>query len=92
MGGRDREAVAAMRADGNIAALARPLGVTLTAVSQHLAILEAGGLAKTHKEGRVRTCRMGAAGFAALEQWIAQHRRTWERRLDALGDVLGEDD
>ena len=24
----------------------------------------------------------------SVEQWIAQHRTTWENRLDRLGDVL----
>ena len=24
----------------------------------------------------------------SVEQWIAQHRATWEGRLDRLGDVL----
>jgi DNA-binding transcriptional ArsR family regulator len=71
--------------------LAAPLGITLTAVAQHLQVLEECGLARTEKIGRVRTCRIERAGFAALEQWISDRRSTWERRLDRLGDLLEEE-
>ncbi len=79
-------------APASVSHLAEPLEITLTAVSQHLAVLEACGLVKTQKAGRVRTCRIEGAGFNALESWIAEHRALWERRLDALGDVLDEDE
>jgi hypothetical protein len=39
----------------------------------------------------VRTARIARAGFSALEQWIGDHRRLWERRLDALGEILDDD-
>ena len=74
----------------SVSALAAPLGITLTAVAQHLQILEEGGLAHTEKLGRVRTCRIEPAGFDALEQWIRDHRTVWERRLDRLGALLEE--
>jgi DNA-binding transcriptional ArsR family regulator len=76
----------------SVSALAAPLGITLTAVAQHLQILEECGLARTEKLGRVRTCRIESAGFNVLEQWIRNHRTLWERRLDRLGTFLAEDD
>jgi DNA-binding transcriptional ArsR family regulator len=76
----------------SVSALAGPLGITLTAVAQHLQILEECGLARTEKLGRVRTCRIESGGFDALEQWISNHRTVWERRLDRLGALLEEDD
>ncbi len=75
----------------SVSALAEPLGVTLTAVMQHLQILEDARLAATEKLGRVRTCRIEPAGFNALDQWIRDHRGAWERRLDRLGSLLDED-
>ena len=74
----------------SVSALAAPLGITLTAVAQHLQILEECGLAHTEKLGRVRTCRIEPAGFDALEQWIRDHRTAWERKLDRLGALLEE--
>ena len=76
----------------SVSALAAPLGITLTAVVQHLQILEECGLAHTEKLGRVRTCRIESAGFDALEQWIRSHRTVWERKLDRLGALLAEED
>ena len=76
----------------SVSALATPLDITLTAVVQHLQILEEGGLVHTEKTGRVRTCRIETAGFSALEQWIRDRRSMWERRLDQLGDLLAEPD
>lgn len=73
-------------------ALAGPLAITVTAVGQHLRVLEECRLVATRKEGRVRTCRIDRAGFAALEQWIGFHRHLWDERLDRLGDVLAEEE
>lgn len=76
----------------SVSRLAEPLGVTLTAVAQHLQILEEAGLAHTEKLGRVRTCRIEPAGFNVLEQWIKDHRTAWEHKLDRLGQLLAEED
>lgn len=74
----------------SVSRLAEPLGITLTAVTQHLQILEESDLVRTEKVGRVRTARIESTGFAVLEQWIRDHRSLWDRRLDRLGDLLGE--
>jgi DNA-binding transcriptional ArsR family regulator len=75
----------------SVSKLAEPLGVTITAVGQHLQVLEETGFVRTRKAGRVRSCRLESAGFRAVEQWAAEHRATWERRLDILGGLLAED-
>jgi DNA-binding transcriptional ArsR family regulator len=67
-----------------------PLDITVTAVAQHLQVLEESGLVHTEKLGRVRTCRIETAGFSALERWVRDHRSMWERRLDRLDDLLAE--
>ena len=74
----------------SVSRLAEPLNITLAAVVQHLQVLQESGLIQTEKSGRVRTCRIEPAGLSAAEQWIADRRSTWERRLDRLGDVLAE--
>jgi DNA-binding transcriptional ArsR family regulator len=73
-----------------LSALAEPFGMTLTAVSQHLRILEDAGLVRSEKLGRVRSCRIEADGLAVLQRWIADRRSLWDRRLDQLGDILNE--
>ena len=74
----------------SVSRLAEPLGITLTAVAQHLKVLEQAGLASTHKTGRVRVCRIETSGFALLEQWARARRGEWDRRLDRLGETLGD--
>lgn len=76
----------------SVSQLATPLDITLTAVVQHLQVLEESGLVHTEKVGRVRTCRLDRVGFLALEKWIAERRSLWERRLDRLGIMLAEPD
>ena len=76
----------------SVSRLAEPLGITLTAVAQHLQILEEVRLVHTEKLGRVRSCRIEPAGFNALEEWVRAHRTTWERKLDRLGEFLAEED
>jgi DNA-binding transcriptional ArsR family regulator len=71
--------------------LADSLGISLTAVGQHLQILEECGLVLTEKSGRVRVCRLESAGFAELEQWARNRRTEWEKRLDRLSRLLEEE-
>jgi DNA-binding transcriptional ArsR family regulator len=74
----------------SVSALAGPLQITLTAVGQHLQVLEESSLVHTEKIGRIRTSRLEPTGFLVLQQWVEDHRSTWERRLDRLGELLGE--
>jgi DNA-binding transcriptional ArsR family regulator len=71
-------------------ALAEPLGITVTAVTQHLRVLEACRLVRTEKVGRVRSCRVEPAGFTALTRWIDAQRSIWEQRLDRMSAMLDE--
>jgi DNA-binding transcriptional ArsR family regulator len=78
------------RGPASVSELARPLDMTLAGVVQHLQVLEASGLVRSEKVGRVRTCRMEPAALTRAEEWIGDRRTTWERRLDRLGDLLAE--
>jgi DNA-binding transcriptional ArsR family regulator len=92
LGDPTRRAIVDRLSEGpvSVSRLAEPLDITVTAVAQHLQVLEESGLVHTEKLGRVRTCRIETAGFSALEQWIRDHRSTWERRLERLGELLDE--
>jgi DNA-binding transcriptional ArsR family regulator len=74
----------------SVSDLARPLGISLPAVVQHLHLLEASGVVTSRKVGRVRTCRVQGEALTNAEKWIAERRRGWEERLDRLGDYLAE--
>ena len=53
-------------------------------------MLEASGLVRSEKLGRVRTCQIAPQALRSAEHWINERRLTWERRLDRLGDFLAE--
>jgi DNA-binding transcriptional ArsR family regulator len=74
----------------SVSELAEPLPISLPATVQHLNVLEATGLVHSEKIGRVRTCRIEPAALQPVELWIAGRRRSWEHRLDRLGDYLTE--
>ncbi|MFD2078349.1 DNA-binding transcriptional regulator, ArsR family [Actinopolymorpha cephalotaxi] len=78
------------RGPATVSELARFLGVTVAATVQHLQVLQASELVRSEKAGRVRTCRLDPSGLRRAEEWLRHRRTTWERRLDRLGDVLGE--
>ena len=50
--------------------LGQPLDMSLTAVLQHVQVLEACGLVRSRKTGRTRTCRIDAAVLRSAEAWI----------------------
>src|SRR3972149_3116094 len=69
----------------SVSALAKPLDMTLSAVVQHLQVLETSGLVRSQKVGRVRTCQIEPKALRTAERWINERRMSWERRLDRLG-------
>ncbi|MGI8840278.1 MAG: ArsR/SmtB family transcription factor [Caulobacteraceae bacterium] len=86
------------RGPAAVSELAAPLSMSLPAVMQHLGVLEAAGLVRSEKAGRVRTCAIEPAALSQAEQWINARRVEWEGRLDRLGGYLktlgneGDDD
>lgn len=64
----------------SVSELAKPLAMSLPAVVQHLQVLEASGLVRTAKIGRVRTCSIDPAILGVTENWIVDRRRDWEYR------------
>ncbi len=81
-----------VRGPASVSELAEPLGITLTAVKQHLDVLGASGLVSTRKVGRVRTCSFETKGLAVIETWINVQRTMWDQALDRLGDILDEEE
>ncbi len=79
-----------VRGPASVSELARPQAMSLPAAMQHLQVLEASGLVRSEKTGRVRTCRIEPDALRAAEGWLSSQRTTWEGRLDRLGEYLAE--
>jgi DNA-binding transcriptional ArsR family regulator len=80
------------RGSATVTDLAAPLPMSMSAVLQHLQVLEKSGLVRSRKVGRVRTCSIEVEALRPVERWIGERRGAWERRLDRLGDYLDDED
>ena len=78
------------RGPASVSELAQPFRISLPAVMQHLQALEASGLVRSEKQGRVRTCRLEPKALGVAETWIAEQRALWEAQLDRLEDFLAD--
>ena len=85
-----RRAMLARLSEGPASAgeLAKPFAMTLTAVVQHIRVLEASGLVASEKVGRTRVCRIEPDSMRAAEDWLTERRTSWERKFDRLGAYL----
>jgi len=64
--------------------LAAPFAITRIAVAKHLRVLEEAGLVSRSVEGRVHRCSVTAEPLREVEEWLADYRVFWTRKLDAL--------
>ncbi|WP_026912085.1 ArsR/SmtB family transcription factor [Patulibacter minatonensis] len=72
------------RGPASVGELAAPFPITLPSFMKHVRTLEASGLIRTEKSGRVRTCTLVPERLALLDDWLAGERRVWEARTDRL--------
>lgn len=77
-----------VRGPASVSQLAEPLAMTMSAVLQHLQVLEAAGLVRSEKVGRVRSFQARPAGIRLAEAWLHDQRTPAERQLDRLGLLL----
>ncbi|MEO1100839.1 MAG: metalloregulator ArsR/SmtB family transcription factor [Pseudomonadota bacterium] len=68
--------------------LAEPFDMALPSFMQHLRVLEDGGLIRSKKEGRIRTCEIRTKELSKVELWFADQRALWDERLDRLDAYL----
>src|ERR1019366_3004765 len=94
LGDPTRRALMEKLSDGpmSVSKLAEPFAMSLAAGVQHLQGLEECVWVRTEKPGRVRTCGIEPTGLDAAATWLTARRSRWEQRLDALGDLLAEEE
>ncbi|WP_405144338.1 helix-turn-helix domain-containing protein [Sphaerisporangium sp. NBC_01403] len=72
------------RGPTSVGDLAREFPMTLPSFMKHVRTLEANGLIRTVKLGRVRTCVLNRDRLALVDGWLAEQRQIWEERTDRL--------
>lgn len=76
------------RGEATVGELSKPHDMTIQAVSKHLRKLEAAGLVRRRREGRVVHCSLETEPMLRAVSWLEDQRRFWEVRLDRLDAVL----
>lgn len=71
-----------------VSELARPFRMALPSFMQHLDVLEACGLLRSHKRGRVRTVRLVPARLNPAADWLAAQQALWNKRLDQFDSFI----
>lgn len=74
----------------SISELAKPFEMALPSFMKHIRVLEGGGLIRTHKAGRVRTCAIEKTSLALAESWLSEQRALWEARTDRLEQFVAK--
>lgn len=72
----------------SVGELAEAVPITLPSFMKHIRVLEANGLIRTVKTGRVRRCELDRERFGVVDDWLAEQRRIWEARTDRLEQFL----
>lgn len=68
----------------SVGEIARPLPVSMPAVSRHMRVLEEAGLVERRVDRQFRRYRVRPAALADLDRWLATYRRFWTASLDRL--------
>jgi DNA-binding transcriptional ArsR family regulator len=81
-----RRAIVARLCSGEapVSELAEPFEIGLPTLLKHIRVLERGGLVRSEKSGRVRTCSLTPGALHGADDWLRTHIATWEGRLDRL--------
>ncbi|MBV7409569.1 helix-turn-helix transcriptional regulator [Maritimibacter sp. DP1N21-5] len=81
-----RRAIVGLLCEGpkTVSTLAEPFDIALPSLLKHVQLLEASGIVRSEKVGRVRTCAIDAEALRRTERWIQRHIDEWESRLDRM--------
>src|SRR3982750_1628245 len=87
-----RRAILARLAKGeaSVTELAEPFAMSQPAISKHLKVLERAGLISRGRDAQRRPCKLDAAPLRDAGAYLERYREYWERRFNALDDVLDD--
>lgn len=72
--------------------LAEPFAMSFAGASKHVKVLEEAGLIRREVRGRTHVCTLEPGPLASADAWLRHYERFWTGRLDALEQLLREDD
>jgi DNA-binding transcriptional ArsR family regulator len=76
----------------SVSEVAAPYDLSLAAVSKHLKILERARLIMKRRRGKEQIVQLAPYAFKDASEYLEWYRSLWEQRLDALEELLQQDD
>ena len=76
------------KGEASVTELAKPMKMTMPAVTKHLKVLERAGLIRRGRQAQWRPCYLVAEPLREASDWVEQYRRFWEDSLDRLDAYL----
>ncbi len=85
-----RRAILARLSSGeaSVTELAKPLKMTMPAVTKHLKVLQRAGLIRQERRAQWRPCYLVAQPLKEASDWVEQYRKFWEASFDRLDAYL----
>jgi DNA-binding transcriptional ArsR family regulator len=85
-----RRAILARLSSGeaSVTDLAKPMKMTMPAVTKHLKVLQKAGLVRQERRAQWRPCYLVADPLKEASDWVEQYRRFWEQNFDRLEAYL----
>lgn len=76
----------------SVSEVAAPYDLSLAAVSKHLKILEKAKLIMKRRRGKQQYVQLAPYAFRDATEYLEWYRKLWEQRLDALEELLKQED
>ena len=80
------------RRERSVSELARPHRMSLVAVSKHLKVLERARLIDRRRDGSFHILKLNPQALKSADAWLRHYERFWNERLDALKQLLEEEE
>jgi DNA-binding transcriptional ArsR family regulator len=80
------------RGEARVTELAAPFDISLNSVSKHIRMLERARLVKRRRVGRDHFLSYNPRPLDETAAWIESQRNVWKARLDALAQLLEDED
>jgi DNA-binding transcriptional ArsR family regulator len=76
--------------EASVAELAAPFNMSQPAISKHLKVLETAGLISAGQDANRRPRRIEGRPMQEAVAWLEDYRKFWERRYEALDELLDQ--
>ncbi|MGQ0540360.1 MAG: ArsR/SmtB family transcription factor [Blastocatellia bacterium] len=74
--------------EATVTELAKPMKMTMPAVTKHLKVLQKAGLIRQERRAQWRPCFLIASPLKEASDWVEQYRKFWEESFDRLEEYL----